>query len=68
MGFLELLTIIFIVLKVLGIITWSWGLVLLPFFIALGIYALIFALISLGFIQSFRAIRKISKEMNNDKF
>lgn len=67
MGFLELLTIIFIILKVIGVITWSWGLVLLPLWIALGVYALIFSLVSLGFIQSFRTLKKIGKELNNDK-
>lgn len=30
MGFCEVLTIIFIVLKLLGVIAWSWWLVLLP--------------------------------------
>lgn len=30
MGFCEVLTIIFVVLKLLGVITWSWWLVLLP--------------------------------------
>lgn len=32
-GFLGLLTIVFITLKLLGIIKWSWWLVLLPAFI-----------------------------------
>lgn len=34
MGFTELLTVVFIVLKLMGIITWSWWLVLLPEIIA----------------------------------
>lgn len=36
-GFFGLLTIVFITLKVLGKITWSWWLVLSPMFIWLGI-------------------------------
>lgn len=38
MGFTEILTIIFIVLKILNVITWSWWLVLLPEIIGVGIY------------------------------
>ena len=30
MGFLEVLAIVFIILKALGLITWSWWIVLLP--------------------------------------
>jgi hypothetical protein len=42
MGFLEALTLIFIVLKLMGTITWSWWLVLLPEIIAVGLYILWF--------------------------
>ncbi len=38
MGFLEILTLIFIVLKIMNIIAWSWWLVLLPEIIALAFY------------------------------
>jgi hypothetical protein len=38
MGFLEALTIVFIVLKLVGVITWSWWLVLLPEIIAIALY------------------------------
>jgi hypothetical protein len=48
MGFLEVLTVVFIVLKLIGIISWSWWLVFLPIFIAIGIYALIFVFMILG--------------------
>ncbi|UUR85971.1 hypothetical protein [Clostridium perfringens] len=40
MGFLEILTLIFITLKLFGVITWSWLLVLLPEIIAGVIYIL----------------------------
>lgn len=43
MGFLEVLTIIFIVLKVVGVISWSWWLVLSPVIIAVGIYGVMLA-------------------------
>ena len=41
MGFCELLTIVFIVLKLVGVIYWSWWLVLLPEIIAVLFYVAI---------------------------
>lgn len=41
MGFTEALTIIFVVCKLLGIITWSWWIVLLPEIIAVTFYAIL---------------------------
>lgn len=38
MGFTEVLTIVFIVLKLLGIISWGWFYVLLPEIIAVALY------------------------------
>jgi hypothetical protein len=37
-GFFGLLTIVFIVLKLTGVIGWSWWLVILPFFVPLVIF------------------------------
>lgn len=45
MGLLEILTVVFIVLKLCGVIAWSWGVVLLPLIVAVTIYVLIFAVI-----------------------
>lgn len=42
MGILELLTVLFIVLKLVGIISWSWWLVLLPVIIAISGYLIVF--------------------------
>ena len=36
-GILLILLIIFIILKVTGVISWSWGIVLIPLWILLGI-------------------------------
>lgn len=36
-GILLILLILFIILKVTGVISWSWGIVLLPLWILLGI-------------------------------
>lgn len=40
-GFLNALTLIFIILKLCGIISWSWLLVLLPTIIAVGIWVVV---------------------------
>ena len=37
-GLLDILLIIFIVLKLVGVITWSWWIVLIPLWIELGIF------------------------------
>lgn len=42
MGFTEILTIIFILLKVFGVISWSWWLVFLPEIIAVCFYIIVF--------------------------
>lgn len=41
MGFTEVLTIIFVLLKVFGVITWSWWIVFAPEIIALVLYLVI---------------------------
>lgn len=43
-GVLSVLLIVFIVLKVTNVINWSWGLVLLPLWIGLGIVAIVFVI------------------------
>lgn len=59
MGVLEILTIVFVVLKLIGVISWSWWVVLLPELIVLPIYviALIFYYIQL---------KKINKLLKDD--
>lgn len=55
MGFLELLGIVLIVLKWLGIITWSWFWVLTPLWIGFAIYfdiiILMLSRVGLGFLR-----------------
>ncbi|KOP80249.1 transmembrane Fragile-X-F protein [Lysinibacillus sp. FJAT-14745] len=41
MGIAEVLTVVFIVLKLTNVIAWSWWLVLLPAIISFSVYALI---------------------------
>lgn len=45
MGFLELITIVFVVLKLMGIITWGWFLVLLPAIIAIVFYLVLIVMV-----------------------
>lgn len=54
MGFAEILTIIFIVLKLTGTITWSWVQVFIPEIIALLFYVAIAVGLILGAAQENR--------------
>jgi len=58
MGFCEILTLLFVVLKLLGKIDWSWWLVLLPEIIAAVLYVLVV-------IAQLRAQAKIRKEFKD---
>ena len=40
-GILSILLIMFIILKVAGVISWSWGIVLLPLWIWLGMVGIV---------------------------
>ena len=40
MGILEVLTVVFVVLKLCGVISWPWLLVILPEIIAVAIYVI----------------------------
>ena len=57
MGFTEILTIIFIVLKLTGTITWSWVQVFIPEIIALLFYVAIVIGLILGAVQENRCRR-----------
>lgn len=41
MGILEVLQLVFIVLKLCNLIDWSWGVILIPLYIDIVLYALI---------------------------
>ena len=41
LGFLDVLLVIFVVLKLLKVITWSWWLVLMPLWIGIGLLILV---------------------------
>ena len=64
MGFLEILTILFIALKLFGVITWSWWLVLLPEIIAFAFYVVIFIA---GFVVAGKTHKSVYKRFDNRK-
>lgn len=47
-GFMGLLALIFITLKLMGYITWSWWLVLLPVYFGIAFWLALFLLASVG--------------------
>jgi len=58
MGILEVLTIIFVVLKLVGVIAWSWWLVLSPLILAAVIYAIVLVIYVIAFIKMKRSIER----------
>ena len=62
MGFTEVLTIVFIVLNLLGVISWSW-LVLLPEIIALVIYIVVVAIQIILVAKTRKEIREFHKSL-----
>lgn len=46
-GFLGLLTIVFVIFKIIGYINWSWWLVFSPIFVGIGIWVLLGLIIGL---------------------
>lgn len=62
MGFTEVLTIIFIVLKLLGVISWSWWFVLLPEILAFVVYAI---MVISAVVVNVKAHRNIQKSMED---
>lgn len=54
MGVLEVLTVLFVALKLLGVITWSWWVVFLPLVPAILIYVVIFFTVGFSFFSIFR--------------
>ena len=54
MGFCEILTTIFVICKLLGIINWSWWLVFLPEIIAFGFYLICIIVQAIVFIKGIK--------------
>ena len=58
MGFTEILTIIFIVLKLLGVITWAWWVCLLPEILAGVLYVVIVVAQLVAIHKTHKSIKK----------
>ncbi|AFU63190.1 hypothetical protein 8014-B2_00123 [Lactobacillus phage ATCC 8014-B2] len=58
MGFTEALTVVFIVLKLMGVIAWNWWLVLLPELIALVPYTIILIVWLVMVIKMFKEFKQ----------
>lgn len=65
MGFAEVLTIVFVVLKLLGKIDWSWWLVLLPEIIAVAIYIILCIVVV---VQNCRINKSINRILKDTRF
>lgn len=62
MGFTEILTIIFVLLKAFGVIDWSWWLVFAPEIVALVLYVVYVLISVLGYRKTSKTImRHINK-------
>ncbi|MCI8632477.1 MAG: transmembrane Fragile-X-F protein [Lachnospiraceae bacterium] len=66
MGFTEILTIIFVVLKCFGLISWSWWLVLLPELIAFALYLLLIVHAIYTYYQVAKEAKKFRKSFFDD--
>lgn len=66
MGFTELLTIVFIVLKALGKIDWSWWIVFLPEMIAAVLYIIVSIYKNYVFRKATKHFNKSFKSFLND--
>jgi len=59
MGFMEILTIIFVVLKLVGVISWSWWLVFLPVIISFSLYIIWIVVFGIIFGKSFKRFKDL---------
>ncbi|ASD50442.1 hypothetical protein FDI24_gp160 [Acidovorax phage ACP17] len=60
MSIIGLLGVLFVALKLIGVITWSWWLVLLPFYLGFAIF-IGFLVLTMGFAATFLVIGSFFK-------
>jgi hypothetical protein len=60
-----ILTIIFVVLRLLGVVDWSWVWVFSPLWIGAAIIGFIFAVFGASFLFMFRRIHRFMKKNHN---
>lgn len=66
MGITEILTIVFVVMKVLGMIDWSWWLVLMPEIIAVVLYVWMFLACCIAAGRSEQEINRFIDRMHEE--
>lgn len=66
MGILEILTIVFVVLKLIGTIDWSWWQVFIPMYIAVVLYASVITLQIVLWRRGMKSFNKFEKRFWDD--
>lgn len=65
-GFLGLLALVFITLKLCGVIAWSWWLVLLPLYFGVAIFLFFFLMAIIGWL-GLASVGRVAEMMSNSK-
>lgn len=65
-GFLGLLALVFITLKLCGVIAWSWWLVLLPLYFGVAVLLFFFLMAIIGWL-GLASVGRVAKMMSNSK-
>lgn len=65
-GFLGLLALIFITLKLCGVIAWSWWLVLLPLYFGVAVLFFFFLMAIIGWL-GLASVGRVAEMMSNSK-
>ena len=68
LGLSSVLTIIFVVLKLVGVITWSWWWVLSPILIDIGLTIIVLVIYAIYVAHENKKYDFISKKTRNDKW
>ena len=65
-GFLGLLALVFITLKLCGVIAWSWWLVLLPLYFGVAVLIFFFLMAIIGWL-GLASVGRVADMMSNSK-
>ena len=65
MGLLEVLTVIFVILKLVGVISWSWWIVLIPLYLSVILNSIIITLMIRDVLKDKREMEEADKEFES---
>ena len=65
MGLLEVLTVIFVILKLVGVISWSWWVVLIPLYLSVILNSVIVTLMIKEVLKDKREMEEADKEFES---